>query len=110
MQEIRQASRHSDYFSRSRGEKELSADIAPQQKSKSQSKVKVKDVRFHPNKEFLPVKSPRTEQVKEENPYCKVEMEEMTEDPVPKRPRSVKSSAEDTPAVMTYEQLQARNI
>ena len=26
------------------------------------------------------------------------------------RPRSVKSSAEDTPAVMTYEQLQARNI
>ena len=37
-------------------------------------------------------------------------MEEMTEDPVPKRPRSVKSSAEDTPAVMTYEQLQARNI
>jgi len=26
------------------------------------------------------------------------------------RPRSVKSSVEDTPAVMTYEQLQARNI
>ena len=26
------------------------------------------------------------------------------------RPRRVKSSAEDTPAVMTYEQLQARNI
>ena len=41
LQEIRQAPRHSDYFSRSTSEKELSAfylsDIAAQQKSKSQS-------------------------------------------------------------------------